>query len=99
MVGENAPCLLKCPEGASGGLLGAWQSQSVGSSRDNLSHCHLLHVQNKACIRTGFAQAKLHAIGIVVQEMPHSIGFYRLLGLGIPEGEELAPHVEYVSYE
>ncbi len=44
---------------------------------------------------TGFAQPKLHTIGIVVKDMPRSIGFYRLLGLDIPEGEEQAPHVEY----
>jgi len=46
---------------------------------------------------TGFAQPKLHTVGIVVKDMPRSIGFYRLLGLDIPEGEEQAPHVEYES--
>jgi catechol 2,3-dioxygenase-like lactoylglutathione lyase family enzyme len=46
---------------------------------------------------TSFAQPKLHTIGIVVKDMPRSIGFYRLLGLDIPEGEELAPHGEYES--
>ena len=46
---------------------------------------------------TGFAQPKLHTIGVVVKNMPRSIGFYRLLGLDIPEGEEQAPHVEYES--
>jgi uncharacterized glyoxalase superfamily protein PhnB len=46
---------------------------------------------------TGFAQPKLRTVGIVVKDMPRSIGFYRLLGLDIPEGEEQAPHVEYES--
>lgn len=48
---------------------------------------------------TGFAQSKLHTIGIVVKDMPRSIGFYRLLRLDIPEGEEQAPHVEYEGSE
>ena len=30
---------------------------------------------------TGFAQPKLHTIGVVVKNMPRSIGFYRLLGV------------------
>ena len=46
---------------------------------------------------TGFAQPKLRTVGIVVKDMPRSIGFYRLLGLDIPEGDEQSPHVEYES--
>lgn len=33
-------------------------------------------------------------IGIVTRDMPASVGFYRLLGIDIPEGAELEPHVE-----
>jgi len=62
-----------------------------------LFHGNFLYVQNKDDIMTGFAQPKLHTIGIVVKDMPRSIGFYRLLGLDIPEGDEQSPHVEYES--
>jgi len=62
-----------------------------------LFHGNFLYVQNKDDIMTGFAQPELHTIGIVVKAMPRSIGFYRLLGLDIPEGDEQSPHVEYES--
>jgi uncharacterized glyoxalase superfamily protein PhnB len=97
VVGENAPCLLNSLEGQSGRPLVTWCSQSPGFSCDKLFHGNFLYVQNKDDIMTGFAQPKLHTIGIVVKDMPRSIGFYRLLGLDIPEGDEQSPHVEYES--
>lgn len=33
-------------------------------------------------------------IGIVARDVPASVRFYRLLGIEIPEGAELEPHVE-----
>jgi catechol 2,3-dioxygenase-like lactoylglutathione lyase family enzyme len=97
VVGENAPCLLNSLVGQSGRPLVTWCSQSPGFSCDKLFHGNFLYVQNKDDIMTGFAQPKLHTIGIVVKDMPRSIGFYRLLGLDIPEGDEQSPHVEYES--
>ena len=39
----------------------------------------------------------LHTIGVVVQDMPATLAFHRALGLDIPAGEDLSPHVEYVA--
>ncbi len=36
-----------------------------------------------------------NAIGIVVTEMPRSLAFYRLLGLGIPASDDAEGHVEW----
>ncbi len=36
----------------------------------------------------------LDAFGIVVTDMPHTLAFYRLLGLEFPEGSENEGHVE-----
>ena len=33
-------------------------------------------------------------IGLLVEDMERSLGFYRALGLEIPEGAEEEPHVE-----
>lgn len=38
----------------------------------------------------------LDFIGIVTADLPASLAFYRGLGLDIPEGAELEPHVEVV---
>ena len=38
---------------------------------------------------------KLHTVGMVVKDMARTLDFYRALGLGIPAGEEHAPHVEF----
>ena len=38
---------------------------------------------------------KLEVVGIAVKNMAESLRFYRLLGLGIPEGGESEPHVEF----
>lgn len=40
------------------------------------------------------AQVKLDAIGVVVSDMARSLAFYRLLGLGFPDGAEQEGHVE-----
>lgn len=40
-------------------------------------------------------KAHLHTVGIVVQDMPKALAFYRLLGLNIPQDEDHSPHVEY----
>jgi catechol 2,3-dioxygenase-like lactoylglutathione lyase family enzyme len=37
---------------------------------------------------------KLHAIGIVVQDMPRTLKFYRQLGLEFAEGADAEDHVE-----
>ena len=39
----------------------------------------------------------LHTVGVVVQDMPATLAFYRALGLEIPAGEDHGPHVEYVA--
>ena len=39
-------------------------------------------------------EAKLDAMGLVVADMAATCAFYRMLGVGIPEGAEAAPHVE-----
>jgi len=36
-------------------------------------------------------------VGIVVSNMAASLGFYRMLGLAVPEGAEGQPHVEVVT--
>lgn len=42
----------------------------------------------------GTGQTKLNAIGIVVQDMPRSLKFYRQLGLEFAEGADAEQHVE-----
>jgi catechol 2,3-dioxygenase-like lactoylglutathione lyase family enzyme len=39
---------------------------------------------------------RLNVIGIVVADMPRSLGFYRRLGLDVPADEDKNPHVEHV---
>ncbi|MFE3070436.1 VOC family protein [Streptomyces sp. NPDC059247] len=39
---------------------------------------------------------QLDLVGIVVSDMGASLGFYRRLGIELPEGSEGAPHVEAV---
>lgn len=39
----------------------------------------------------------LNTVGVVVQDMPKALAFYRLLGLDIAADEDHAPHVEYVA--
>ena len=40
---------------------------------------------------------QLNAAGIVVSDMARSIGFYRLLGLNVPEGQEAEPYVQVIT--
>ena len=39
--------------------------------------------------------ARLHAVGVVVRDMPAALAFYRLLGLDIDAAEDGSPHVEH----
>jgi uncharacterized glyoxalase superfamily protein PhnB len=39
-------------------------------------------------------KAELNYLGIVVDDMPRSLRFYRLLGMDIPEGAEREDHVD-----
>ena len=42
-------------------------------------------------------QPRLDLIGIVAHDMAASLGFYRRLGLDVPEGIEDEPHIEATS--
>lgn len=37
---------------------------------------------------------ELYMIGVIVEEMPRALEFYRRLGVDVPEGSEDKPHVE-----
>jgi uncharacterized glyoxalase superfamily protein PhnB len=37
---------------------------------------------------------ELYMVGLIVADMPAALAFYRILGLGIPEGNETQAHVE-----
>ncbi len=39
-------------------------------------------------------EARLDLIGIVVSDMAATLAFYRMLGIGFPDGADGAPHVE-----
>jgi len=41
-----------------------------------------------------FVSVRFDALGIIVEDMPSSLAFYRLLGLDIPVGAEVEGHVE-----
>lgn len=40
---------------------------------------------------------RLHTVGLVVQDMPRALAFYRILGLEIPVEDDHAPHVEFTG--
>lgn len=40
---------------------------------------------------------ELNTIGVVVQDMPKALAFYRTLGLAIDSAEDHAPHVEFTA--
>lgn len=42
-------------------------------------------------------QPHLHTVGVVTQDMPKALAFYRALGLEIPADEDHSPHVEYAA--
>lgn len=37
---------------------------------------------------------ELYMVGVIVQDMSKSVDFYRRLGVDIPEGSEIQPHVK-----
>lgn len=37
---------------------------------------------------------ELYMVGVIVEEMPRALEFYRRLGVDIPDGSENQPHVE-----
>src|SRR5215212_7258038 len=44
--------------------------------------------------RRGIMALELYMLGLIVQDMPTALEFYRRLGLAIPDGSEQQSHVE-----